>query len=347
MKTLVFDCEQLRKPFTGFCSYCSSLARALVEQAPVDGPRLTLYAPESFKGSFGPEVDYLPWHSLHKYYLPAPADTALWHCTGQQSKYMPSSRRIPMLITIHDVNFMHMHESAHKQAHYRRLYLKAIRRATRIVTISESSKRDILHYFDTLGKPVDVVYNGTEACPARVQAPAVLPDRPFLLNINRVCRNKNVHVLPALLVGNDLDLLIAGTVEEKDYAQEILREARRWKVEERVKFIGPVRSEEKHWYLQHCEAFLFPSLAEGFGLPVLEALQYYKPVFCSDHTSLPEVGGDCVFYFDHDFDPDAMRALLEQGLQADLSRTAIDAHLARFTWDRAAQGYWKIYQEMI
>lgn len=347
MRTLVFDCEQLRKPFTGFHSYCSNLARALVKQAPSDGPRLSLYVPESFEGSFGPSVDYLPWRSSHKFYLPVPSDTALWHCSSQQSKYWPSSRRIPVLVTIHDVNFMHMQEPALRRAHHRMLYQQAIRRATRIVTISESAKRDILAHFDTQGKPVDVVYNGTEACPANVQAPAVIPKRPFLLNINRICRNKNVHVLPALLAGNDMDLLIAGPVEDKAYAEEILREARRWKVEERVKFIGPVHTPEKHWYMQHCEAFLFPSLAEGFGLPVLEALQYYKPVFCSDRTSLPEVGGDRVFYFDHQFQPEAMQALLEQGLQANLSRTAIDAHLSRFTWDKAASAYWKIYQEMM
>lgn len=346
MRTLVFDCEQLRKPFTGFHSYCNNLARSLVNQAPSDAPRLSLYVPEAFIGSFGPSVDYLRWHSCQKFYLPVPAHTALWHCASQQSKYWPSSR-IPVLVTIHDVNFMHMEESNPRRAHHRRLYQQVIRRATRIVTISEASKRDILTYFDTKGKSVDVVYNGTEACPASVQAPAVVPERPFLLNINRISRNKNVHVLPPLLVGNDLDLLIAGPVEDKAYAQEILLEARRWKVEERVKFIGPVHTAEKHWYLQHCKAFLFPSLAEGFGLPVLEALQYYKPVFCSDRTSLPEVGGDCVFYFDHSFQPEAMQAVLEQGLQANLSRTAIDAHLSRFTWDKAASAYWKIYQEMI
>ena len=346
MRTLVFDCEQLRKPFTGFHSYCNNLARSLVNQSPSDAPRLSLYVPEAFIGSFGTSVDYLRWHSCQKFYLPVPAHTALWHCASQQSKYWPSSR-IPVLVTIHDVNFMHMEESNPRRAHHRRLYQQVIRRATRIVTISEASKRDILTYFDTKGKSVDVVYNGTEACPANVQAPAVVPERPFLLNINRISRNKNVHVLPPLLVGNDLDLLIAGPVEDKAYAQEILLEARRWKVEERVKFIGPVHTAEKHWYLQHCQAFLFPSLAEGFGLPVLEALQYYKPVFCSDRTSLPEVGGDCVFYFDHAFQPEAMQAVLEQGLQANLSRTAIDAHLSRFTWDKAASAYWKIYQEMI
>ena len=346
MRNLVFDCEQLRKPFTGFHSYCNNLARSLVNQAPSDAPRLSLYVPEAFIGSFGPSADYLRWHSCQKFYLPVPAHTALWHCASQQSKYWPSSR-IPVLVTIHDVNFMHMEESNPRRAHHRRQYQQVIRRATRIVTISEASKRDILTYFDTKGKSVDVVYNGTEACPASVQAPAMVPERPFLLNINRISRNKNVHVLPPLLVGNDLDLLIAGPVEDKAYAQEILLEARRWKVEERVKFIGPVHTAEKHWYLQHCQAFLFPSLAEGFGLPVLEALQYYKPVFCSDRTSLPEVGGDCVFYFDHAFQPEAMQAVLEQGLQANLSRTAIDAHLSRFTWDKAASAYWKIYQEMI
>lgn len=344
MRTIIFDCEQLRKPFTGFHSYCNSLAQALVSNVPETDTRLSLYLPPSFSGQFA-HSDYLPWHSRHKYYLPVQAD--LWHSASQNSKYLPSSSHIPILVTIHDVNFLHMQESGVQQWYHRQQYQHAIRRARRIVTISESSKRDILTCFDTEGKTIDVVYNGVERCPVGIKEPAIPPERPFLFNINRIARNKNIHVLPALLEGNDLDLLIAGPVEDKEYAQEILREARRWKVEERVKLIGPLHSSEKHWYLQHCEAFLFPSLAEGFGLPVLEALQYYKPVFTSDRTSLPEVGGNCVYYLDHDFEPRAMQQLLEQGLQAKLSRTAIDAHLARFSWDKAARSYWKIYQEMI
>lgn len=344
MKTIVFDCEQLRKPFSGYYTYCNSLAEALVNNEAEKDAQLSLYLPPEFIGKYGNAAS-LPWRASHKYYLPVKTD--LWHCANQASKYFPSSARIPLLVTIHDVNFVHVPESGLRRWHHRQQYQNAIRRASRIVTISESSKRDILSCFDIGGKPIDVIYNGVESCPARADAPAVLPERPFLLNINRIARNKNVHVLPALLAENDLDLLIAGPVEDKAYAQEILREARRWKVEERVKFIGPVHADQKHWYLQHCEAFLFPSLAEGFGLPVLEALQYYKPVFTSDRTSLPEVGGNCVFYLDHDFEPRAMQQLLEQGLQTNLSRTAIDAHLARFSWDKAARSYWKIYQEMI
>ena len=350
METVVFDCEQLRKPYTGFHSYCNSLAGALVQERP-QNTRLSLYAPPSWTGAFGSDVQYLPWRSSHKFFLPASKDIGLWHCTSQFSKYRPSSRRIPLLLTLHDVNFAHMQESAFKSRHHHNLYRQAICRARRIVTISESSKRDILEHFDIGDRRIDVVYNGIEPRPPQVQEPAVPPRRPFLLNINRVCRNKNIHVLPALLSGNDFDLLIAGPVEDPAYAREILEEARKWQVQDRIQFIGPVADREKHWYLQHCSAFLFPSLAEGFGLPVLEALQYYRPVFCSDRTSLPEVGGDCVFYLNHDFDPRAMQEDLEQGLQAFskgiLSREMIDRHLARFSWRSAALAYWKIYQEML
>lgn len=351
MRTVILDCEQLRKPFTGIRTYCDCLATALSASASFHKDlQLTLYVPPQWEGHYGNAVQYKQWAHFHKFHIPLRTKPDLWHCSIQNSKYWPCSQRVPLLTTVHDVNFIHVEESAVRHEHHYNIYKHIIAHSRHIVTISEAAKQDIQKYFDVDDEHIDVIYNGMDMRPITIQAPAEVPQRPFLLNINRVARNKNIHTLPALLVGNQLDLYIIGSVEDKQYVNEILEEARRWKVQDRVHLLGGVEESQRNWYLQNCTAFLFPSLAEGFGLPVVEALRHYRPVFCSDRTSLPEVGGPCSFYFPHDFNPEGMRHTLEQGLQAfergDITHEAIDAHLARFSWEKAAEAYWQIYHKM-
>ena len=106
---------------------------------------------------------------------------------------------------------------------------------------------------------------------------------------------------------------------------------------------------EKYWYYKHCEAFLFPSYAEGFGLPVIEAMYHGKPAFISDKTSLPEVGGDAAYYF-RSFDPDSMQQVFKKGIEdyllADPSEK-IKQQAAKFNWDVCASEYIEVYEEMI
>ena len=155
-----------------------------------------------------------------------------------------------------------------------------------------------------------------------------------------VLPKKNFHVLPCLLKGTDLELVIAGN--KSDYVNVILEEARKYGVEERV----------KHWYLKNCKAFVFPSIAEGFGLPVLEAMAYGKPVFLSRHTCLPEIGGDYAYYFNMDFDRELMQVEFKRGLEdyyGDVSRKAeeIKEYANRFSWENTARLYLRIYEEMV
>jgi glycosyltransferase involved in cell wall biosynthesis len=106
---------------------------------------------------------------------------------------------------------------------------------------------------------------------------------------------------------------------------------------------------QKAWLYQHCEAFLFPSLTEGFGLPPIEAMHFGKPAFLSDRTSLPEVGGDVAFYWP-DFEPQHMKRILETGLarfaQEGLAPAA-QAHAARYSWERCAQEYLDLYLSLM
>src|SRR5258708_8638554 len=111
---------------------------------------------------------------------------------------------------------------------------------------------------------------------------------------------------------------------------------------------GAITEAEKAWDLRNCMALAFPSVAEGFGLPVIEAMYYGKPVFLSDQTSLPEIGGSEAYYFT-DFDPAAMQEVFSQGM-TDYQRPGkaekIRQRALSFSWDQAAQGYLNVYRKL-
>jgi glycosyltransferase involved in cell wall biosynthesis len=116
-----------------------------------------------------------------------------------------------------------------------------------------------------------------------------------------------------------------------------------------VEFHLGVDDTQKAWAYAHCAGFLFPSLTEGFGLPPIEAMHFGRPVFLARRTCLPEIGGDAAFYFD-DFAPEAMRAVVQQGLAASATpgrADAVRAHAAQFDWDRCAAAYLGLYARLL
>ena len=116
-----------------------------------------------------------------------------------------------------------------------------------------------------------------------------------------------------------------------------------------VRFLFDVSNAEKAWLFRHCRAFMFPSLAEGFGLPPVEALQFGKPVFLSNLTSLPEVGGSVAHYWPS-FEPAAMAAVVDNALarwdsSADAKRAV--AWARRFSWDACADAHVRAYLRLL
>jgi glycosyltransferase involved in cell wall biosynthesis len=343
---ILFDCERMRRPFTGKYAFCRELALRLADESKKHSCSFGLYLPEVAE-PFCPELPHVGFKRFHKWVMPHDRNLKVFHSTTPLSRYYPKDRRVSIITTVHDLNYLHYEVSKKEFEWHDRRTLNAIRRSDRIVTISEDAKRDILAHYGDPGKPIDVIYNGLNTFSGDIQAPERIPEGKFLFSVCRITRSKNLHTLPALLEGNDYKLFIAGKDIKDGHLGQIFEEARRWGTADRLIYTGPVSEGVKHWYLQNCEAFLFPSLAEGFGLPVLEALQYGKPVFCSDRTSLPEIGGDLVFYFNHGFEPRAMQDEFRRGMD-DFRRNPpgeerIKAHLAGFSWEKAAKEYFELY----
>ncbi len=342
---ILFDCEKMRHANTGVFYFCLNLGRALQQAHNSNNEKLHFYTPQNQATAFGTEANYEYHKSWHKFFNPVASKMDVWHCTYQLSKYLPKNKKTKKIITVHDLNFLI--DNPENQTEQLKKIQTLVDRVDEIVCISEYTKRDVLNHLVTNNKPVTVVHNGSgvKEFPG-FNAPVYATSKPFIFSIGTFFAKKNFHVLPCLLKNNDYELIIAGE-RRPDYEAKIMEEARLHNVADRVKLIGKISDEDKYWYYKNCLAFAFPSLAEGFGLPVVEAMHFGKPVFLSTHTSLPEIGGNEAFYFDN-FDCDAMNTGFEKGLSQlnDDFVQKIKARSREFTWEKAAKQYLEIYRSL-
>ena len=336
--------------FNGLYHYSYQLGFHMAANPPKD-MELSLYVPKDKVGIFGNNVNYAVQRSRDKFYKFGTGKYDIWHVATTISWYRPFNKRTKTILTIHDLNFLEQDEfSAAGRKRYLRLTQEKVKRANFLTFISEFAHQQAMQHMDLHDKPYKIIYNGSNV-PLMDQAdrePVHKPKRPFLFSVGQLHSRKNFHVLSALLTGNDYELILAG-MKDFNYVNKILSEAQRLGVAERVKLVGPISNEEKFWYYKHCLAFVFPSKAEGFGLPVLEAMHFGKPVFLSRFTSLPEIGGDAAYYFDS-FKPDDMKAVFEKGMN-DFNTcnraAAIKKHAHLFSWEKAVQEYLNVYRSLL
>lgn len=347
MLPVFLDLERMKYPNTGMYHFCLHLGNHILKHKTIED--FTIYLPKSLKGIFGDESQYITRKVYHKFFMAGVSHFKVWHMTNQHSKFFPTNRDTKMVLTIHDLNYLYKYEEGdRRRKKYADLVQRKIDRADSITCISQFSLNDVKQNLDTQGKQMQVIYNGCNfTVPAEAHEPAAKPVRPFLYSIGTIVEKKNFHVIAALLQTTDYDLIISGSGSAQ-YAQQIKSEAKKFNAEHRVTMTGPISEEDKKWYLENCKAFVFPSLSEGFGLPVLEAMYYGKPVFLSNLTSLPEVGGPLAYYFDN-FSPEHMQSVFAKGMHHyETHRPAekIKEWALKFSWDNAALSYLNLYREL-
>ena len=187
----------------------------------------------------------------------------------------------------------------------------AAHRSDRILTVSEASKRDILHFFNVPPEKIDVVYNAIDerfsvepnarrrwpACASAIQL-----DQRFVLYVGNIKPHKNlvrlIEAFAELRQGelDDLKLLIIG--DEISKLPALRRAVHRHKLHKHVRFLGYMPDDTLAILYRLASVFVFPSLYEGFGLPPLEAMASGTPVVTSNVSSLPEVAGDAAVLVD-------------------------------------------------
>ena len=293
------------------------------------------------------------YRPLLKPFFSAPR-AALWHVTSQMSKYLPLDDSVPVVLTIHDLNFLHESPAEARTDEIDRKLAdiqRKVKRAAAIVADSAYVAEDVAKHVDLGGRPVHVVPLAVSTPPvASAERPAFVPAGPFLLTIGNCLPHKNFHALFGLLEQlPDARLVIAGK-KTTPYGEFLEREVAQRGLAGKVILPGEVSDGDRQWLYEHCEAFLFPSLTEGFGFPVLEAMQCGRPVFVSRRTSLPEIAGDMGFYFEG-YEPMKLAAVYCEGMtryQADPAfATRLKDHADSFSWAATAQAYAEVYAHIV
>jgi glycosyltransferase involved in cell wall biosynthesis len=254
----------------------------------------------------------------------------------------------PFVVTVYDLSFIHLPESfpARQRRYLAAQTARACRLAERVVTISESGKADVEAIYGVPAGRIDVVVPGVSNAYRRPSAAELDAFRAreemagrFLLHVGTLQPRKNIPVLlRALARLHDRDVRLALVGGKGWLYDEIFAQVEALGLRERVRFIGYVDDADLPLWYGACAALVFPSLYEGFGLPVVEAMACGAPVIAARTSSLPEAGGDAALYFDpHD---DGMlagqidRLLGDPALAADLQRRGA-ARAARFSWSGA------------
>jgi glycosyltransferase involved in cell wall biosynthesis len=302
-----------------------------------------------------PDLDYEQIRkqkvSLQKRYFPWLNDPyEIWHSLYQFPSFIPN-RRSKWILTIHDLNFLEEKDQI-KSTRYLKKLQDHVNHATAISVISKHTKSQVLEHLDVACKPLYRIYNGigVESFPG-AEKPGFLTNENFFFTIGIITAKKNFHVLlPLLNKFPDHDLVIAGE-RDSAYAKEILDKVHALKLTNRVHLPGKISDQDRYWLYSRCRAFLFPSLAEGFGMPVIESMLLGKPVFTSTFASLPEIGGQHAFYWEN-FDPDHMAEVMQKGLadydrQPDEFSASMRNYAQKFSWNQCIDNYLSMYREVI
>ncbi|HLQ37693.1 MAG TPA: glycosyltransferase family 1 protein [Planctomycetota bacterium] len=343
-RSVVVEMLKLSNQASGLGQFCRHLGRALAAAAPA-GLDLTLHGPANCRSLFPGNVRYHDARIWDRWNLPLRGRAELWHCTHQDARLLPCGRT-RLLLTVHDLNFLYQHDGARRRSRLAALQ-RRLDRAHAITAVSQHTAQELQH-LQLRGKPVRVIHNGNSLVPhPDAPRPAFAPPAPFLLAVGVFHPRKNLHLLPAMLPQlPQLQLVLAGQ-QRPAYLAQVRAAIAAAGVQGRVVLPGEVSDADRYWLYTHCEALVFPSRSEGFGLPAIEAMSCGKPVFLARATSLPEIGGEAAFYFDA-LEPTAMATTVGAGLQqfrADRGHAErLRRRAATFSWASAARAYLDVYQ---
>lgn len=303
----------------------------------------------------------------HRGRVPLPIETvvgrvALYHATD--FTLPPALPQTRTLLTVHDLSFVRVPETASPplKAYLDAVVPRSVRSADHVLADSQATRDDLVALYDVPESKITVLLSGVDARFApvsddaelsRVRQRYALPHTPFILSVGTVQPRKNyarlIEALAQLRAEYPaLHLVIAGG---RGWLEDPIYESLdRLNLRGAVTFTGFADDADLPALYTLARAVALPSLYEGFGLPVLEAMACGTPVVTSTISSLPEVAGDAALLVDP-LDIDALAAALRQLLADESLRAGLRARgLARaatFTWERSARQLLEVYAHML
>jgi glycosyltransferase involved in cell wall biosynthesis len=261
----------------------------------------------------------------------------------------------PGIVTVHDLAFEVVPQLCYPSLalYLSRAVPRSVRRAHLVIVPSQSTKRDLIRYYDTPEEKISVIPEAPSMLAADTSTTDKLDiDRPFLLAVGTLEPRKNFERLLEAFAKvrqrrDGLKLLIVG---RKGWMYDgIFETQRRLGLDSCVEFAHDVSDGQLAQLYEFAEATIYGSLYEGFGLPAIEALAHGSPLICSAASSLPEVVGTAAALFDPwdvgDIQTTIERVVEDESLRADLRRRGL-AQATKFSWDQTAQATLSCYREV-
>ncbi len=366
----------------GVSNYCRNLLTALA--AETDGNQVTAFVNDrDFRFPQrrpGMELRHTSWPAAapvlriiwEQTALPLAAMTAQGNLVHGLVNTLPLATRVPGVVTVHDLSFIRMPE---RFPRLKRFYLGQLcrasaRRARRVIAVSKQTAADVRAEFGVDSRRVEVVYNGVGGQFRPLPAAEVtdfrelmgLPDR-FLLYVGTLEPRKNLpHLLRTFakwraesVIGRDVGLVVAGGKgwhyqEIFSLADELGLTGGPSEKGPIVQFPGFLPERDLCLWYNAASGFVYPSLFEGFGLPVLEAMASGTPVICSNTPSLQEVAGDAALIVpaqDQSALQDAFECLFTDRQTATVLRKLGLRQARNFSWERTAKETMDVYESAV
>ncbi len=277
---------------------------------------------------------------------------------------IPFFCRYPFVVTIHDL-ILTRYPSVKattlsplkyffKNILYRIIISRAVKKSKNIITVSEFTKNDIVKFFKVKESKIVVTYEGVSdtLIENKNNASNILEklniENKFLLYVGNAYPHKNLEFLSSAFnkyYDKDLKLVLVG---REDYFYKRLKQYVSDNKFSNIIFAGYVKDEDLSYLYQKCEAYVFPSLCEGFGLPPLEAMQNGAVVLSSNYSCLPEILKDCAIYFDpkkeKDFIDKLQIALNDQDLRERLKISSKQL-LGGYSWNKMVEETLRVYTQ--
>lgn len=351
---MLFDAHQLGRRQTGNETYVRQLLRAL---RTVDGMSIhvAVESGQPARGDLAPpiRIHRVPTNGLGRLAALSVLARRIRPDVVHAIYFLPPLTGRPTVLTVHDISFERFPEffSGRTLIRDRALVRLSAVRATRIVTVSETSRRDLIELYGIAPERVVAIPNGVDAAfrPDYASVEGLVHGRPLrVLAVGTLQPRKNLlRLLDAVRLLSDQLPVTLRIVGPDGFQASVIRE--RLGGSAQVEIVGYVPDEDLPHEYRQADVFVYPSIYEGFGLPVLEAMACGTPVVTSTGGSLPEVAGDAAILV-NPFDVSAIAAAIRRVADdAGLARTLRARGLARaaqFTWEETARQHLKVYREL-
>lgn len=280
-----------------------------------------------------------------------------WGCTDKIN--------IKKVQTIHDLIPFEINEdmSSSQLRLYKNRIKQSAKTADKIIAVSKYTKEDIIKKLKINRKKIEVIYNGLDK-DIQIQKPSdsllsKIDQNQYFIQVGGLYQRKNISLVlksfdKFIKKYSDFKLLITGSISGnkyiKDCYQNYLKEIKKLNLQQKIIFTDYIKKEEVNYLIKNSVALLYPSLYEGFGLPVLEGMSLDIPVITSNTTALQEIAGDSAIKVDPKSEQEILNAMQRVYLDSNIRKTLIKKGKNRikdFSWSKMGQQYLQIYKNLL